>query len=463
MSEASQPVRVSSPAPDRPQKRKATGAGAGKTGVTDAAVHIPSTCGRRQVKVLPRRQVECDACGTEYKAPVYTFHKWLATCARAAACELQRHDDAGGGKKGAPTVVFSTCGCGRRAKVCLPCVVRQMRETRRSTSVCMECPHKVDVPAVQAMLAIAGGTGAVTTADNGLVDQIAEHAALQAANMHVPCPCHGTVLDRVGKRFVQPTSATLPGSKGKAAHAAVPGHEPLCATCLQPCGLADECECREPQFRENPYFRQPGMRQVARNHEITPELARHFLQTLWDMPAGPVQCVCGTWLLRTVDCHEVTCKCGHVVCYACARAGYDAGRTKPLEGHFDFPGPTGAEPCAMFPIEYRVTVGGLRLDQRCPCRSSDGEFASVSGTAACHGHRSDCRRPEHRKWISLYDANRRAAQAQAFVEHLKGTPAYEAAAEELGKQPWFLAYGLPSAAEVAAADDGAFVDVSAVV
>jgi hypothetical protein len=187
------------------------------------------------------------------------------------------------------------------------------------------------------------------------------------------------------------------------------------------------------------------MPRLRRNDELGPADVRTFLANLWEMPAGPVQCVCGTFLLRTVDCHQTACSCGFKCCFACGLAGFGHAA---LEGHYDLPGIAGTLPCAMFPAEYRVRSGGVELGTPYPCLPADSAFYAVPNSSmACHGHRgTDCRHPDHRSWISLYDANRRAAQAEGFVRHLKGTPLYAAAARYLAKQPWYAAYGTPVAA-----------------
>ncbi len=119
----------------------------------------------------------------------------------------------------------------------------------------------------------------------------------------------------------------------------------------------------------------------------------------------------------------------------------------PLAKHFDENGVDGSAPCPMFAVEFRVHSGGVELAQTYPCHSADGDyFALAAGRKACHGDHTDCRSPAHRKWLSLYDANRRAAQAEGFVRHLKGTPASAVAARELTRQPWAAAYGRKSAA-----------------
>jgi hypothetical protein len=303
---------------------------------------------------------------------------------------------------------------------------------------------------------IGSHVSGLSLADVNLVEQVTAQAGIREANMHAKCACHGALVLRDGNRYVLPEMIKDKRNRAKAAAKKAketasiqePGgdevgvHERLCCKCLQPCRTS-ECDCAVATYRENPYFRQPGMRRLFRNHEITPDMATHFIRTLWDMAAGPVECVCGTWLLRTVDCHETKCACGFSVCFACGYAGYDPGGTRPLDGHFDDPVVAGTEPCAMFPTEYRVWSGGVDMHLPCPCRPSDGEFLRSHRGQACHGHGNDCKHPEHRKWISLYDANRRAVQAQRFVQFLKGTPAHAAASRELAAQPWYAAYGKP--------------------
>jgi hypothetical protein len=438
---------------------------------------------RKSPQGVPGETVECDVCGTMYNSPRKLTHSRLvAEIARGARgpAVSRKALRARTGPADVPTTVLTTCECGRRCKACLPCIVQQMRETRKSTSVCMRCPQTFGPETVRALLgsmqhvhasgvssdalglssAAPGVIGGLATglslADVNLVEQVTAQAGIREANMHAKCACHGALVLRDGNRYVLPEmikdkrnrakaaakKATETASKKEAGGDEVEVHERLCCKCLQPCRTSD-CDCAVATYRENPYFRQPGMRRLFRNHEITPDMATHFIRTLWDMAAGPVECVCGTWLLRTVDCHETKCACGFSVCFACGYAGYDPGGTQPLDGHFDDPGVNGVEPCAMFPTEYRVWSGGVDMHLPCPCRPSDGEFLRPHLGQTCHGHSNDCKHPEHRKWISLYDANRRTVQAQRFVQFLKGTPAHAAASRELAVQPWYAAYGKP--------------------
>ena len=391
--------------------------------------------------------VECESCGVVYHGPkLYTQGQFERTFVRDAAEHRAGSAFPETAADTTASIMLTACGCGSSVIVCLPCLVAHIRTSRSSTSACMDCSRQFGNDIAHAMLSFE--TGHLCRSDEHVMAQLAVRSAMQSANTRTVCPCHGTPMVRKEFYFVPDAdaaaSAQLKRGPETGGSKATITHAPLCASCLQPCSLVDKCECTQPEYQENPFFRRAdGACRLARNNEITPADAVGFIQRLWDMPTGPVECVCGTMVYRTVDCHETACHCGFHVCFACGYAGFDTGVGSTLSHHY-----YGAGACPMFPLEFRVRAKGKHLTERYPCRSFDGMYMATKNGPVCHGYNFDCTDPTHRPWLDVYDGNRRAAQGEGFVRHLKGTAAYAAAAKALASQPEMALYGTPATAAI---------------
>jgi hypothetical protein len=300
----------------------------------------------------------------------------------------------------------------------------------------MRCKEALGEPEARFVLASVSPAG-LSEADESLLALIGRQVATRAAAMRVDCPCHGVPMVRVSQRYFMPDGARVtPAQLAQCADE----HPVACARCFSDCAQGTDCRCRRGRWRVNPFYRQPGgSLRTLRNDEITPAMAVAFIHHLLDEPAAHVECLCGTLLLKTVDCHEVACKCGADVCVACGRAEYRTGTESALVGHYSKFNEDGFAPCPMFERYYSVRFGGARLDMDCPCRSSEGDHPNSDGPA-CHGLQHDCTDPDHRQWRECYNGNRRVMHARRFVAHLMSSSAYQAACAAYLNHPQRLSF-----------------------
>ena len=332
--------------------------------------------------------------------------------------------------------VLTECACGETTSVCFECLALHMRSSRTATSACMCCKEALGEPEARFVLVAVSPKG-LSDADESLLALIGRQAAMRAAAMRTNCPCHGIPMVRRSQRYFVPDQerATL-----RQLSECAKAHPVACVQCFSDCRKDEDCRCRRGTWRANPYYREPGGSvRTRRNDEITPAMAVAFINRLLDEPAAHVECLCGTLLFKTVDCHEVACKCGADVCVACGRAEYRTGTDSALRGHYSKDNADGSAPCLMFAHDYSVRFGGAYLNISCPCHSSEGDHPT-STQPACHGLNHDCTDPDHQQWRECYNGNRRVVHARRFLGYLSGSAAYQAACSAYLRHPQRMSF-----------------------